>query len=126
MRAHKLRYFEDGNFTGRVGEADIVALESNAAGNDDWCTHIRTPHPLLEDAVNGEPQPGTLSQGDGGLALEIPLTDDTLEPETEAPEPDHTLSDDSDFQEISAQKMQDTIRKAHGLDKGDDDLLPDF
>ena len=126
VRAHKLRYFEDGNFAGRVGEADIVALEPNAAGNDDWCTHIRTPHPLLEDAVNGEPQPGALSQSEGGLALEISLTDDAPEPETEAPVPDQTLSDDGDSQEISAQKMQDTIRRAHGLDKGDDDLLPDF
>jgi type IV secretion system protein VirD4 len=117
VRARKLRYFEDGNFTVRVMPAAEVVRPS-VAGSHDWlgtivCTPLATSSTRNDDR-----------EGEGGLGLKPELgefparfTDDLAaeiapdEEEDIAPEQDGHLQ---------------TVRRAVAMDQGDKDFLPDF
>jgi len=139
IRAKKLRYFQDANFSGRVlpppgllaggSYADHPPVRSN-----DWAGQVREPHgaiqkPWSELVSGGE-------EDDGGLKRHPALLDEA--PEKSEPEqaPDAGLLDD-EFEPTDAKRMEQlarnasTVQRAHAMntgvgDQADDDLLPNF
>lgn len=117
VRARKLRYFEDGNFTTRVMPAAEIVRPSVAASHD-WLGTIACTLLAMSLTRNDDPE------GDGGLGLkpelaELParLTDDIVAEIAPEDEEDIAPEQDSHLQ---------TVRRAVAMDQGDKDFLPDF
>ena len=139
IRARKLRYFADANFTGRVCpppllSADTPYADCPPARSNDWSGRVRTPHADLvrpwSDLVSGA------ADDDGGLARHPALPEESPAPIEPERMPDAGLVDDA-FDPADARRMDDlarntaTVRRAHALntatgDRGDDDLIPNF
>ena len=134
IRAQKLRYYEDANFTGRVSPPPALVADGPYADRpqsrvDDWSGQVRTPHTDLikswSDLVSGE------QDDDGGLRRHPGLKEET--PAKAEPEraPDAGLLDD-DFDPNDAKRMDQlarnaaTVQRAHAMDQADDDLIPSF
>jgi len=134
IRAKKLRYFEDANFTGRVCPPPALAADGPFADRppsraDDWSGQVRAPHvdlvkPWSELVSNGD-------EDDSGLKRHPALPDETpvkAEPEKA---PDAGLLDD-EFDPNDARRMDQlarnaaVVRRAHAMDQADDDLIPSF
>lgn len=117
VRARKLRYFEDGNFTARVLPAASIVRPS-VAGSHHWVGRVLCPSLPASRTRNEDPE------GDGGLGLKpelgeppVPLPDD-LAPEVA-----------SDEEEDIAPKQDGhlrNMRRAVAMDQGNKDFLPDF
>ncbi|MDJ0683723.1 MAG: conjugal transfer protein TraG [Alphaproteobacteria bacterium] len=139
IRAHKLRYYEDGAFTGRVLPPPALVADGSYADRplsrtDDWSGQVRKPH---ADLIKPGSAPVAFDQeDDGGLTRHPALAEET--PEKLQPEcaPDAGLLDD-DFDPNDARRMDKlarnaaTVRRAHALNNGmgdqaDDDLIPSF
>ena len=138
IRAKKLRYFEDANFSGRVCSPPRLTCDSRYADRpqpraDDWSGQVRTPH---ADLV--KPWSELVSGGDdeGGLKRHPALPDEA--PAKTEPEraPDAGLLDD-EFDPTDAKRMDRlarntaAVRRAHAMntgigDQADDDLMPSF
>ncbi|MFT4255166.1 MAG: type IV secretory system conjugative DNA transfer family protein, partial [Caulobacter sp.] len=142
IRAKKLRYYEDRNFTGRV-----VAPPKLVGGpygdrppprGDDWGGQVRGPHAGLaaeaEDGLDAESEGGLQQQRHPGLAEE-----ETARPVADDGEVGLGLVDDdpdavADRQAMArAQPAGQTIARAHAINEGaghdahrGDDLLPSF
>jgi type IV secretion system protein VirD4 len=143
IRARKLRYFEDANFTGRVcpppglpqaGSGDGPYADRPPSRPDDWSGQVRTPHadlikPWAELVSGGQDE-------EGGLKRHPALPEEA--PAKHRPEraPDAGLVDD-EFDPADARRMDQlarnaaTVRRAHALNNGmgdqaDDDLIPSF
>jgi type IV secretion system protein VirD4 len=117
VRARKLRYFEDGNFTARVLPAAQIA-RTPAAASHDWLGRVLSaPQPAFRTR-NEDPE------GDGGLGLRPELG------ERPAGFPDdltaETLPDGEEDISLEQQGHLQTVRRAVAMDQGDEDILPDF
>ena len=134
IRAQKLRYYEDANFTGRVLPPPALVADGPYADRpqpraDDWSGQVRTPHadlmkPWSELFSGGQ-------EDEGGLKRHPALTEEA--PAKAEPEraPDSGLFDD-DFDPNDARRMDQlahntvTVQRAHAMDQADDDLIPSF
>ena len=134
IRAKKLRYYEDANFTGRVLPPPALVADGPYADRpqpraDDWSGQVRTPHadlmkPWSELFSGGQ-------EDEGGLKRHPALTEEA--PAKAEPEraPDSGLFDD-DFDPNDARRMDQlahntvTVQRAHAMDQADDDLIPSF
>jgi len=134
IRAKKLRYFEDANFTGRVCPPPALAADGPFADRppsraDDWRDQVRGSHadlvkPWSELVSNGD-------EDDGGLKRHPALPDEA--PAKAEPEkaPDAGLLDD-EFDPNDARRMDQlarnaaVVQRAHAMDQADDDLIPSF
>ncbi|MDA4848849.1 conjugal transfer protein TraG [Hoeflea poritis] len=143
IRAKKLRYFEDGNFTRRVSSPPDLAWSDSGDGPyadcppprpDDWSGQVRSTHADLH-----KPWSDLIAGGDdddGGLKRHPALPEES----TIQQEPDHTPDKgllDDDFDTAAAKQIDRlanssaVVRRAHGMntgvgDQSDDDLLPSF
>ena len=134
IRAKKLRYFEDANFTGRVCRPPSLCADGPYADcprvrGHDWSGQVRKPHadlikPWSELVSGGEDE-------EGGLKRHPALPEET--PAKHKPEraTDAGLVDD-DFDPAEGRRMNElarnaaTVRRAHGMDQADDVLIPSF
>jgi type IV secretion system protein VirD4 len=140
IRAKKLRYYEDSNFTGRIlpspDLADDGYRDRPAPRPDDWSGQVRGVHlHLVEtdegDGVSEEDEGGLQQQRHPGLA------------EEEAARAARDAEPSFDFDEEDADVVADkavidrlcginSIARAHAINEGDEhrnpdnDLLPDF
>ena len=134
IRAKKLRYFEDANFTGRVCpppglEVGGPYVDRPPLRPDDWGGRMRVPHAGLvkpwSELVTGS------EEDEDGLKHHPALIDDTPAKPEAGHAPDAGLLDD-DFDAAEAKRMDQLTRnaamvqRAHALDQADDDLLPSF
>jgi type IV secretion system protein VirD4 len=138
IRAKKLRYYQDRNFTRRI--APPPALTDGPYGDrpparrDDWSGQVRGPHAGLvaeaDDALDAEVEGGLQQQRHPGLAEEglvRPVVDD-------AEVGLGLVDDDSDVvaerQAMARAQAGQPIVRAHAMNegsgRGDDDLLPTF
>ena len=138
IRARKLRYYQDRNFSARVLPAPELAehgyLDRPAARPDDWSGLVRGPHVRLataeESALGFEDEVGVQQQRHPGLPEEGFVVAARSDPE---PDP---IDDESDL--LTDQRVMDRLRglgtviRAHVINEGrdgagpGDDLLPSF
>lgn len=134
IRAKKLRYFEDGNFSGRVFPPPGLKADGSYADRpphrpDDWSGQVRNTHAGLakpwSELVTGD------DEDDGGLKRHPGLPEETpIAPEPDQ-SPDAGLLDD-EFDPNDAKRLEQldrgtaAVRRAHAIDQSDDDLLPSF
>ena len=134
IRAQKLRYYEDANFTGRVIPPPALVADGPYADRphpraDDWSGQVRTPHANLikpwSELVSGG------QEDEGGLKRHPALTEEAPAKAEPDRAPDAGLFDD-DFDPNDARRMDQlahntaTIQRAHAMDQADDDLIPSF
>jgi type IV secretion system protein VirD4 len=130
IRATKLRYYEDRNFTARIAPAPLLADGSYTdrphARAHDWGTQSRSPEPRLEgDGGNG---PG---EDDGGVELERhPALEEQPDRSAETPEQQELTLDD-DLGGVDARALDrvtdlTTAQRAYGAHEADHDLVPDL
>jgi len=134
IRAKKLRYFEDDNFSGRVLpppglRAGGPFLDRPPPRQDDWAGQVRTPNAGLSrtwsDLITAS------DDDDGGLKRHPAIPEENIRTDEPYPSPDAGLLDD-DFDPNEARRMKQlnatnsNIRRAHAMDQADDDLLPRF
>ena len=134
IRAKKLRYYEDANFTGRVCPppglpADGPYADRPPSRSDDWSGQVRTPHADLvkpwSELVSGG------DEDDGGLKRHPGLPDEAPAKAESERAPDAGLVED-EFDPADARRMDQlarnaaTVRRAHAMDQADDDLIPSF
>ena len=116
IRARKLRYYKDRNFTDRVlkpphpGEPRGLAWAATKPGVSE-----ADPEPLLAPDVGG---PDVELTPDRQIPLDLPETRPDIEPAPEL-DPDEPSPPEKDAN-------QTAIRRATGLDRTDPDILPDF
>jgi type IV secretion system protein VirD4 len=138
IRAKKLRYYEDSNFTARVFAAPTLATDGYrdkpAPRPDDWSGQVRGPHARLVAAADDE---GSLSEDEGGLQQQRhpSLPEEGID-KPAATDRDATLGLADDDSDPAADKgAMDSVRglsriaRAHGINEGTgrgDDLLPSF
>ncbi|KJS27182.1 MAG: conjugal transfer protein TraG [Hyphomonadaceae bacterium BRH_c29] len=117
VRAKKLRYFEDGNFTCRVLPPASISREATLASYD-WRETVACR------AVTCRAVQGADNESDGGVELqpELDLPEARLPVDLATKEaPD---LDDADVSEQDAHLRN--LRRAVAIDQGDKDFLPDF
>jgi len=134
IKAKKLRYFEDGNFSGRVCSPPGLKAGGPYADRpphrpDDWSGHVRGTHAELSkpwsDLVTGD------DEDDGGLKRHPALAEEATAIPEPAQSPDAGLLDD-EFDPNEAKRLEQlnrtntAVRRAHAMDQSDDDLLPSF
>ncbi|PZU47966.1 MAG: conjugal transfer protein TraG [Sphingomonas sp.] len=135
IRAKKLRYYEDRNFTARVTAppmlSDGVYIDRPATRPDDWGDQVREPHAGLaamaedETAAGLEDEGGVQQQRHPGLAEEEAAIRAT------APEPVSAAPGDDDSDpalDRRAMSALSNVARAHAMNEGAgrDDLLPSF
>ncbi len=134
IRAKKLRYFEDGNFSDRVcSPPDLRAggsyLDRPPHHSDDWFGQVRKPHADLGKARSK--LFSEYGEEDGGLKRHPALPDETPAAPEHEQSPDAGLLDD-EFDATDSKRMEQlarnttVIQRAHAIDQSDDDLLPSF
>lgn len=134
VRAKKLRYFEDANFTGRVSSPpDLVTggayRDRPSPRPNDWSGQIRKTHEQLvlpwSGLVTGA------DEDEGGLKRHPALPENVPVPDDTECMPDAGLLDD-EFDAADSRRMDQSarnttaIRRAHAIDQADDDLMPSF
>lgn len=134
IRAKKLRYYEDRNFTTRVMGAPV--LDDGAYGDvpkqrpNDWGTQVRGLHEQLAAVVDGD---GLGVDEDGGMQLQRHPS--LSEPEAAAhpaPDAEQSIDGDDEADSQSIDRGLGPIGRAYGVNEGehhgraDDDLMPAF
>ena len=134
IRAKKLKYYEDRNFTGRMTAPAPLRDEGYAdkpkARPDDWSGVVRGTDDRLEPGDDS--WAAGVAADDGGLKRhpELDAAERPRDPQSPRHEP-RLLDDDFDApptvrKDVPARKLTD-VQRAHGLNAGDDgDLLPKF
>jgi type IV secretion system protein VirD4 len=132
VRAKKLRYFEDGNFTSRVLPAPTLVengyRDRPTPCPDDWTGQVRGTHEALRAAVEQE-----LAEGEEEGGLQQQRLPDVAEEGASSVEsdrlPDLTLLED----DADTSTQAGTLGRARAMNEGekhhrrpDDDLLPAF
>jgi len=132
IRAKKLRYYEDSNFTSRLLPAPRLAGEDRrgarlAPRKDDWTWRVRAMDARLarpwSELVSGADAPSGERMRHPALPEEAPAA-----PET-APRPETALFEDAP-DAASARTMErleragEGVRRAHAMDQADEDLMP--
>ena len=142
IRARKLRYFEDGNFTARSLPAPILEKhdrykDAPRPRGDDWGTRNRRMSRTLQRNITGNGTSGDAD--DGGLRQQPTLFDDHKSKVAPAPSNDLVVLDD-DFDGNADQKSMtassingsrlptSSVQRAHAINNADNrsDLLPEF
>jgi len=132
IRAKKLRYYEDRNFTARVFAAPLLAddgyADKPASRPDDWGDQVRGLHLGLAAAVDGE---DALSDDEGGVQQQRhPGLPEEGVSKPIAPEQEDLFGLVEDDSDVAADKrVMDRISQAYGVNEGSDphdDLLPGF
>ena len=137
IRAAKLRYFEDRNFTERLGDAPALSTDGYGdcppARGDDWGGHVRDVHEELArpwfELVSGD-------EDESGLRKQ-PELDPKGEDQTQKTPDTEERPGDDDAPDIAARRMaemgrrSDVLRRAHGINLGanpgdDQDILKGF
>ncbi|MEW5704372.1 MAG: conjugal transfer protein TraG [Pseudomonadota bacterium] len=138
IRAKKLRYYEDRNFTSRVADApvlaDVVYHDKPASRPDDWSGQVRGLHIRLAAVVDEE---GGLAEEEGGLQQQrhpgLP-EEGVTKPAAAEHETDLGLADDesdtaADKRAMDRLRGLGSVARAHAMNEGTgrgDDLLPSF
>jgi type IV secretion system protein VirD4 len=136
VRAKKLRYYEDRNFTSRILTAPTVGegtyADRPAQRPDDWNGQVRGPDHRL---AAGDNQAAATSDEEGGPQRHPGLPGEEIAKPI-APEHDDLFGlgeDDSDAgadrRAMDRLRGLTTVGRAHGLNEGtgsDDDLVPNF
>lgn len=137
IRAKKLRYYEDANFTGRVAPppplAGGVYADRPPPRRDDWVGQVRDPHAGLAAAIDDE---GGFEE-EGGLqqqrhpGLDEPAGGVASEPGDRDPASDDDAGDAAaDKRALDQAASRQAVVRAHAMNEGDgrdhDDLLPNF
>ncbi len=122
IKAKKLRYFEDKNFVDRVGDIEISSQNSISDQTSEWLNEPVKPLLSSSDILTSYSDTSEA----GGLALELALDETASSEHTDQTNDNLGLTEDHDAQDMDTSSLQDIIRKAHGLDKEDDDLLPEY
>jgi type IV secretion system protein VirD4 len=134
IRAKKLRYYEDRNFTARVLPApplsDGTYADRPLPRPDDWGGQVRGPH--LELAI--ESASGLSDESEGGLQQQRHPgigEESTLRPTDADPADPLGLGDDdsdatSDKRAMDRARPLSAVARAHAVNESDDDLLPRF
>ena len=118
IKALKLRYFEDQNFTERLGDPPSSVLLPKPR-RDDWSGKKPVGHAASEiaDDTNAD---------EGGHEKKLAPDLNTHRSHRKGPdEPDVRIDVDDEVQEHSLESSKQALR-AMGLDQADKDLLPDF
>lgn len=136
IRARKLRYYEDKNFTARVSTAPRLSeggyRDRPAARPDDWSGHIRGTDVRLQKEAEQVPESGDL---EGGLERHPGLPEEKVRRPKRADKQMSLLLDDetnATADEEAMQRARQAITRAHAMNtgephgKGRDDLLPVF
>ncbi|ACT58372.1 IncP-type conjugal transfer protein TraG [Hirschia baltica] len=122
IKAKKLRYFEDKNFVDRVGDIEISSQNSISDQTSEWLNEPVKPLLSSSDILTSYSDTSEA----GGLALELALDETASSEHTDQTNDNLGLTEDHDAQDMDTRSLQDIVRKAHGLDKEDDDLLPEY
>ena len=132
IRARKLRYYEDPNFTGRVMPAPTLAVDGYrdrpAPRPDDWGNQVRGPYAALVD----EPGDEDGLADEGGLQRHPTLTEPAADlAPSDLPEGLFDFADDDgdDASVMDRLRGLGTVTRAHAMDEGagpDDQPLPAF
>ncbi len=138
IRAKKLRYFEDRNFTSRVMAPPVLGAgpyrDRPAARPDDWGSEVREPHIRLvaeadeEQATNPEEEGGLQQQRHPGLPEEQIARPIEAE-EGLALQPDDESDVAADRGAMDRLRGLNIAQRAHAMNEGadrGDDLLPSF
>ena len=138
IRARKLRYYEDRNFTARVADAPLLSdgayRDKPAPRPDDWGGQVRGPHLRLVAAAD---EAAGIAEEEGGLQQQRhPSLPEEGVAKPTAPERDNPLGLADDESDAAADKRAmdrlrglNTVARAHAMNEGagrDDDLLPNF
>ncbi len=138
IRAKKLRYFEDGNFTGRITDppqlSDGGYHDRPPPRRDDWSGQVRDLHAGLAAAIDGE---DGLDEEGGLQQQRHPGLDEDAHARVPDEPDDLGLGLDDDAGDPAADKRaldqagaRQAVVRAHAMNEGDgrdhDDLLPRF
>jgi type IV secretion system protein VirD4 len=138
IRAKKLRYFQDRNFTARVAAPPALGegryADRPPPRGDDWGGQVRGPHAGLAEAVDAEArldeEGGLQHQRHPGL-----FDEPVARPNNDEAELGLGLGDDdgdvaADRAAMARAQTNASVTRAHAMneggDRGDDDLLPSF
>jgi len=138
IRAKKLRYYEDRNFTARMRPPPALPdgpyPDRPPARDDDWGGHVRGPHAGL----TGDADDDLGAESEGGLQQQRhpSLPDEAIaRPAVDEAELGLGLDTDdgdvvADRQAMARAQASQPIARAHAMNegggRGDDDLLPSF
>ena len=137
IRAKKLRYYEDRNFTSRIADAPALGdgryVDAPAPRPNDWGGQVRGLHEELAALVDAETNG---ADDDGGMQLQrhpaLAEADAPLQPEPDS-QRDADQDDESDSQNTTITRGKlGIIGRAHAINEGehrrgaDDDLMPAF
>lgn len=133
VRAQKLRHYEDANFVRRLRRPPHLRAgeyrDRPAARSSDWGRQTRTVDLRLATL----PYRDLMQAGaeEGGLKQQLPLFEEVPQAGTARFAEERLLDDDADVaadrnQMQRAANASSTIRRAHGVTRDDDDLLPAF
>jgi type IV secretion system protein VirD4 len=130
IRAKKLRYYEDRNFTGRVLDAPKLGSGPYADRPDprpnDWSGQVRTVH----EGLRAEPEAQSDAEEDeGGRGIEPPLVEEAECPDPQqAQEPDPEGEDGASDDALARLRRAAAIAPAHAMNEGErhHDILPSF
>ncbi|MGK9232206.1 conjugal transfer protein TraG [Inquilinus limosus] len=143
IRARKLRYYEDHNFTGRVAAAPVLAEDGYRdrpePRPDDWGGQVRGLHLRLAAAADDPEEIGEAEEG-GLQQQRHPGLFDEAVVRPAAPDRENGLGLDDDGDAVADQSVVDRLRglgavgRAHAMNEGEPhhrpghgpDLLPDF
>lgn len=127
IRARKLRYFQDRNFTARVvSPPDNLRTDPDRPPHrpDDWTGLFRRPDAALSSPL-GQCKP---IKDEGGPSRHPGFEAQVVKPPFEPDPLDRLLGDDDDQVEVKRLDAlaRDVAKRAFGVDQSDDDLLPSF
>lgn len=122
IRAKKLRYFEDQNFMKRVGEATNSSAGISSNVRHKWTDAVRQSAPISSDRTSDYSD----ATETGGLNLAPSLIDTSTQETTVSLDENSQKLDEEDIQDVDTTPIEEIIRRAHGLDREDDDLLPGY
>ncbi len=135
IRAQKLRYYEDDNFTTRCLPAPALPKSGDYPDRphprkNDWQDRSRKVSRKLQRQLKTTMQAG-FNGDDGGIRQEPDLFDERFDKQPEKPAIDTALLDDeftTDSQIIDPLSRTRAIQRAHAINNGDRgaDMLPDF
>ena len=120
LKAKKLRYYQDRNFTERVLPAPTEPALPIGRRHDWAGQPIRPSHSQRADT------PEAAAADEGGLARDHSPSLDGPEPQTPMQSPEPDLGPASEDFDDGSENRPKPAQRALGLDQADRDLLPDF
>ena len=122
VKAQKLRYYMDANFTTRVGEAEnSERADSEAPSSSEWNGCVPD---ICEDLVPDDGPERSRRASSGDREIQRTVSDANDASRTAEPDNDASVSDDADDNSGDETIDPSALRRAFGLDLADDDTLP--